>query len=165
MEWQDLINDPSLNDLPFKIELNEKGKIEMSPATNRHGRMQGKVHSLIMQLCSMGELYLECSIQTSKGVKVADVAWASNEFFAKYGETTPLPVAPEICVEILSPSNTTNEMNEKIDLYLAKGAHEVWLCDENGTLSIHTHEGQIKVSRIVNDFPQNILEACPYETH
>ena len=35
MQWQEVIAHPSLQDLPFKIELNEYGKIEMSPASNR----------------------------------------------------------------------------------------------------------------------------------
>ena len=30
--------DPSLRDLPYKIELNSRGKIEMSPASNRRRR-------------------------------------------------------------------------------------------------------------------------------
>lgn len=36
MRWQDVIRHPSLQDLLFKIELNEYGKIEISPASNRH---------------------------------------------------------------------------------------------------------------------------------
>jgi Uma2 family endonuclease len=158
MRWQDVIEHPSLQDLPFKIELNEYGKIEMSPASNRHGRLQAKLSLLLAEHGSAGELYLECSIDTRKGVKVADVAWSSPEFFAEYGETTPLPVAPEICIEIVSPSNSTVEMNEKIDLYLAKGAKEVWLCDDEGNITIHTPKGMQEHSAILETFPSNILE-------
>ncbi|HLC15211.1 MAG TPA: hypothetical protein VJL89_03170 [Thermodesulfovibrionia bacterium] len=61
MEWQEVINHPSLQDLPFKIELNEHGNIEMSPASNRHGRLQGKIFLLLEKLGKNGELYLECS--------------------------------------------------------------------------------------------------------
>ena len=60
-------------------------------------------------------------------MKVANVEWASGEFIATYGDTTPYPHAPEICVEIVSPSNTKAEMEHKVELYLAKGAHEVWI--------------------------------------
>jgi len=35
MQWQDVINDKSLQDLPYKIELNEHGNIVMSPASNK----------------------------------------------------------------------------------------------------------------------------------
>lgn len=157
MKWQEVIEHPSLKDLPFKIELNENGKIIMSPASNRQGRLQVKLSLLLAKYASDGELYLECSIDTRKGVKVADVAWSSPEFFAEYGEMTPLPVAPEICVEIVSPSNSQREMMEKIDLYLAKGAQEVWLCDDDGNLTIHTTKGQTESSHLIQTFPQNIL--------
>ena len=157
MKWQDVIEHPSLKDLPFKIELDENGKIIMSPASNRHGRLQVKLSLLLAKYASDGELYLECSIDTRKGVKVADVAWSSPEFFAEYGEITPLPVAPEICIEIVSPSNSQREMMEKIDLYLAKGAREVWLCDDDGNLTIHTPKGMIQRSNLITEFPSSIL--------
>ena len=157
MKWQDVIEHPSLQDLPFKIELNEYGKIEMSPASNRHGRLQAKLSLLLAKHGSDGEIYLECSIDTRKGVKVADVAWSSPDFFAEYGETTPLPVAPEICIEIISPSNSQREMAEKIDLYLAKGAKEVWLCNDEGNITVHTPKGLRENSSLLNTFPKHIL--------
>jgi len=158
MKWQEVIEHPSLQDLPFKIELNEYGKIEMSPASNRHGRLQLQLSFLFREQNQQGEIYLECSIDTRKGVKVADVAWSSPEFFAEYGELTPLPVAPEICVEIISPSNSQQEMSAKIDLYLAKGANEVWLCDDEGDLIIYAPQGRIEASRLFPNFPNNILQ-------
>jgi Uma2 family endonuclease len=45
--------------------------------------------------------------------------------------------APEICVEILSPSNTAREIDEKIALYFEAGACEVWICERDGTLKFH----------------------------
>jgi Uma2 family endonuclease len=157
MEWQEVIEHPALQNLPFKIELNEHGKIEMSPATNRHGRLQGRIYSLLERHGANGEIYLECSISTHKGIKVADVAWSSESFFANYGEQTPLPMAPNICVEILSPSNSNAEMAEKIDLYLAKDAQEVWLCDDDGNIEIHASAGIIAQSAILPSFPANIF--------
>jgi Uma2 family endonuclease len=159
MHWQEVINHPSLKDLPFKIELNKYGKIEMSPASNHHGRLQGRIFSLLEKLGKLGELYLECSIQTSAGVKVADVAWCSKDFFQAHGEETPLQVAPEICVEVLSPSNSDAEMSEKIDLYLARGAKEVWICDDRGGMSFYAHAGRIGWSAIIGKFPSDIFNA------
>ena len=40
MNWQEICDDPQLRDLPYKIELNEWGKIVMSPASNFHGILQ-----------------------------------------------------------------------------------------------------------------------------
>lgn len=36
MEWQDVCNHPDLKDLPFKIEVNERGQIVMSPVKVIH---------------------------------------------------------------------------------------------------------------------------------
>jgi Uma2 family endonuclease len=44
-----------------------------------------------------------------------------------HGFETPYTRAPEICVEVTSPSNSRKEMREKIDAYFAAGAKEVWL--------------------------------------
>ncbi|HSA71392.1 MAG TPA: Uma2 family endonuclease, partial [Burkholderiales bacterium] len=35
--------------------------------------------------------------------------------------------APELCIEVVSPSNSRQEMREKIEAYLATGAEEVWI--------------------------------------
>ena len=36
MKWQEVLEDKSLQDLPYKIELNAWGQIVMSPAKVRH---------------------------------------------------------------------------------------------------------------------------------
>jgi Uma2 family endonuclease len=151
MEWASVINNPLLKDLPFKIELNKWGKILMSPASNNHGRLQYEVGKRIDKHKGGGKVIMECSIQTSDGVKVADVAWASDAFIEQYGYTTPYIKAPEICVEITSPSNSKGEIEEKVQLYLAKGAVEVWVVDQNGGTLYYTHEGQLSRSREIQN--------------
>ncbi|MDM8543866.1 Uma2 family endonuclease [Desulfococcaceae bacterium HSG7] len=137
MDWQEVIENPFLQNLPFKIELNKWGKILMSPASNNHGRWQFEVGTLIKRKKQSGTIITECSIKTPDGVKVADVAWLSDEFVEKYGFITPYDIAPEICVEIVSPSNSKEEMEEKIKLYLNQGAKEVWLCNQEGEISYY----------------------------
>jgi Uma2 family endonuclease len=85
----------------------------MSPATNQHGLYQARIVRWLSTLLTGGEPLVECGIQTAEGVKVADVAWGSTAFFKRNCRANPYQEAPEIVVEILSPSNTTEEMNEK----------------------------------------------------
>jgi Uma2 family endonuclease len=147
MEWSQVINNRFLKDLPFKIELNKWGKILMSPASNSHGHIQFEVGAKIRDgKQGHGKVITECSIQTSQGVKVADVAWISDDFFARYGYDTPYKRAPEICVEIVSPSNSKGEMEEKIELYLAKGGREVWIVREKGGTEFYNYDGLIEKS-------------------
>ena len=156
MDWKDVIAHPALQDLPFKIELNERGQIVMSPASNKHGRLQAQIIRLLEELLGRGESFAECSIDTPRGVKVADVAWASDGFIAEHGYETPYRRAPEICVEIQSPSNSEEEMQEKITLYLAKGAQEVWICNLEGNGRYFGYEGHLDRSALAPSFPTTI---------
>ncbi len=153
MQWAEVIADTTLADLPYKIEMNEWGKIEMSPATNRHSGLQMEIAVLLRKLLKNGKSYPEISIETAKNVKVADVVWASDQFLAQHGLQTPYQVAPEICVEVMSPSNTEREMLMKIELYLERGAQEVWICSEIGQVRFFTRAGQQIHSPLCPDFP------------
>ncbi|MBB1126442.1 Uma2 family endonuclease [Thiospirillum jenense] len=153
MQWSEVIADTTLADLPYKIEMNEWGKIEMSPATNFHSGLQMEIAVLLRELLKDGKSYAEISIETAKNVKVADVVWASNQFLSQYGLETPYHVAPEICVEVMSPSNTEREMLMKTELYLERGAQEVWICLATGQLRFFTSAGQQTHSPLCPDFP------------
>jgi len=156
MKWADVLADKSLSDLPYKIELNEKGKIEMSPASNRHGKLQARIIQHLNALMKSGEAFPECSIATSQNVKVADAVWQSDAHFSTHGDATPYAVAPEIVVEIVSPSNSSYEITTKKQLYFAAGAIEVWICNDAGELSFYNANGQIDRSNLCPDFPLNV---------
>ena len=156
MSWQAICDNPLFQDMPFKFETNRWGKIEMSPASNRHSRYQGLITRLFNRLLSAGEAIPECSIQTANGVKVADVAWASAGFLQRHGVADPYPEAPEIVVEILSPSNTLAEMEEKKELYFARGAREFWICQEDGLMRFYNNHAQLAVSALAPGFPARV---------
>jgi Uma2 family endonuclease len=124
--WSEVLTNPYLKDLPFKIELNRAGMIEMSPASNVRGIVKGEL-AIELSKKRGGRAVMGCSIQTTNGVRVADVAWLTTAKYKAFGEETPYPTAPDICVEIMSPSNTWAEMHMKASLYLEAGAKEVWI--------------------------------------
>jgi Uma2 family endonuclease len=157
MEWAEVVDNPLLQNLPFKIELNKFGKLLMSPASNRHGNIQGRLSGLLWNALPNGEIITECSIQTADGVKVADVAWASAEFIAELGYATPYPKAPELCIEIASPSNSKLEMAEKVQLYLGRGAREVWIVYENRNVELFSCAGPIPASALVPEIPKKLF--------
>jgi Uma2 family endonuclease len=128
----------------------------MSPASNIHGGAQFRIGKLIEKYREDGEAITECSIETIDGVKVADVCWRSDDFLKKYGYVTPYKIAPEICVEVISPSNAKDEIEEKVSLYFSKGAKEVWICDEDGNMEFYKIEGKVKESEIVPQFPDKV---------
>jgi Uma2 family endonuclease len=156
MNWQQVCDEPSLQDLPFKIELNEFGQVVMSPASNEHGRYQMRLGTLLTQHIPDGEVIAECSVETSKGVKVADIAWISASFLSRYGYRTPYPQSPEICVEIASPSNSDKELEDKMQLYFQQGAREVWICNSFGNIDFYNAAGLLKSSLSIPSFPEVI---------
>lgn len=155
MEWAEVCEMPVLQNLPFKIELNEWGNIIMSPASNLNGYLQTEIAYWLKTNQPSGKVLTECSVQTIKGVKVADVAWGSNDFFKKNALQTPFQMAPEVCVEIVSPSNSKAEIEEKISLYLSKGAKEVWICNEKGSIKFYSYAGEKPASELFMDVPIN----------
>ena len=157
MQWQDVIHNSYLKDLPFKIELNRWGRIEMSPASNRHALLQSRLAQWVRTAIGKGETLTAASIQTSDGVRVPDVVWASDTFLAEHDFETPFSRAPNICVEIISPSDSRLEMLEKTLLYLEAGATEVWLVSESGQLEVEDAEGAREDFRLLPGIREILL--------
>ncbi len=159
LSWETLCTDPRyafLDDLPFKVETNEWGQIVMSPTYLRHGLFQVRIAELLGAHLPEGQATVEASVQTQKGVKVADVAWFSATRWAEVRDAFATPVAPEICVEVRSASNTADEMDQKRDLYFAAGADEVWICDIDGRVHFFDREGERERSVRAPRFPERI---------
>src|SRR5882724_4406932 len=116
--WAELLADRELAKIEGRIETDRYGHIIMSPPpAPSHGSYQLEIGHLLRQIMPEGRVVTECPISTADGVKAADVAWASPECMRNLGNRACFPQAPEICVEVLSPSNTQAEINEKMALY------------------------------------------------
>ena len=113
--YRQLCADPRFANVPGKIELDTWGRIFMSPASNYHGVIQGRI---VQRLAALpGQAMVETSVLTPVGLFVADVTWGSVLFIQQHQHETPFTKAPEICIEIASPSNSSKELREKIDGY------------------------------------------------
>ncbi|KJV06005.1 Uma2 family endonuclease [Methylocucumis oryzae] len=156
MNWQEVCSNPHLKNLPFKIELNEYGHIVMSPMKVLHSLLQGKIEKLLLHFTKGGEAFPECAIFTPKGTKVADVVWVSEQRLQIIKYETECSIAPEICIEVMSDSNTEKEMLEKMQLYFAQHAEEFWLCDQQGGMRFFAPNMELLHSEKFPDFPKKI---------
>ena len=157
MDWQEVCENPQLQDLPFKMELNHWGQIVMSPAKNIHSVLQWEIQRTIYDLLGKnGKVIPECSIQTSDNIKVADVVWISSTRYEQVKHEIAYSTAPEICIEVISASNTHQEMMEKKSLYLEAGAEEVWFCSVEGQIRFYDRSNELEHSRLIPDFPQQV---------
>ena len=56
-----------------------------------------------------------------------------------------VPFAPDLAVEVLSPSDRASELQEKLDDYLAAGTTAVWVIDPaRRTVEVHTADGRVR---------------------
>lgn len=157
--WGAISADTELAELNFRIETNKFGQLVMSPPPSpSHGKKQFGIGSLIEDLTSGGgEVLTECPISTSDGIKAADIAWCSDEVWETAKDENCFFECPELCVEVLSPSNTKSEIKEKQKLYFEAGAKEVWICDLEGKMTFYTNEeNALEKSNMLPDPPQNV---------
>ena len=148
--YRDLCEDLRFANLPGKVELDLWGRVLMSPATNYHSALQTRLSQELSVLG--GQAFVEASVLTAAGVLVADVAWASAEFMRAHGFETPYTQAPELCIEVVSPSNSVKELREKTEAYLAAGADEVWIVyPQSKRCEFYCKQGLIARSRYTVD--------------
>jgi Uma2 family endonuclease len=78
-------------------------------------------------LCGEAGVRLRRNPDTTVGI---DVVYVSPELAAmQSGETTLVEGVPVLVVEILSPNDTQEQIDEKVDGYLQAGVRLVWVID------------------------------------
>ncbi len=82
-------------------------------------------------------------------VRGIDVAFVGNEKLKEHGIPEKyFPVAPDIAVEVISPGNTFDEIQDKIIEYIASGATLVWIIyPKQKMVQIHKKSNVIQVLR------------------
>jgi Uma2 family endonuclease len=150
VRYRDLCEDPLFANVPGKIEIDVWGRMVMSPPAVYHGLLQGR---LIATLAALGGQPLgEVPIATPQGLFLPDVAWASMQFMSVHRSENPLMTAPELCIEVVSPSNSIKEMKEKKEAYFASGAHEVWIVyPQSKRCEFHGRQGLLERSSYAVD--------------
>ena len=70
-------------------------------------------------------------------VRAPDVAWIAPGRIEEGTQGFP-ELAPDLAVEVKSPSNTTAEMTSKAEMWLSNGSLQTWVVNpENTTVTIH----------------------------
>lgn len=148
--YRALCDDPCYANVPGKIELDAWGRMVMTPASVYHGVLQGR---LCRRLAALGgEVIIEAPIVTRTALFVADLAWASSAFMSAHGAETPLTRAPELCIEIVSPTNSVKELREKIAAFLECCALEVWIVyPQSRRIEVHGLQGPLPRSQYAVD--------------
>lgn len=137
--WSQLASDPNA---PDYYEINEFGELIMSPRpTNNHQRIV-MAAAIAIERQLGPEAVVEISVLTDRGIRVPDVVWMPPAKWLQQKDKTPLTAVPELCVEVLSPGNTREEIAMKAGAYLRGGGREVVVIGLGGEIEVIGSEGK-----------------------
>lgn len=118
-------------------ELLDGALLTMPPSSEGHGVVAGRIATCIGAAdmeSRRGELIVADAgyklTSNPDTVLAPDVAFLVKERVRPREQRKGFPPgAPDLAVEVLSPSNTATEMLRKVNLYLESGSRIVWLVD------------------------------------
>ncbi len=122
--------------LPFEAELVRGEILEMPPAGQAHGGICGNIYFALRLWATSHDCVVttnDAAVLTERDpdtVRGPDVGLVSKSKLPE-GKLPvgALEVAPELVVEIKSPSNRWPERHDKVGEYVNAGVTEVWLID------------------------------------
>jgi Uma2 family endonuclease len=137
-----------LPDDHMRHELVEGELRTMSPAGGEHGRVALAIGARILQHVDEHGLGLAFAAETGfvlhRGpdtVRASDVAFvAAGRLPAGAGRGFP-ELAPDLVVEVVSPSDRASEVAEKAAMWLDAGVRLVWVVDPQARLAAVHHPG------------------------
>ena len=127
---------------------------EMSPSGWRHGAVVDNLHTLLgsfIRARGLGRGFgaetgfrIACDPDT---VRAPDFAFIAKEHIpSEPPEEGYWPGAPDLAVEVLSPSDRTGEVDEKIDAWLNAGCAAVWVIDPKlETVTVYRSRTDVQV--------------------
>jgi Uma2 family endonuclease len=120
------------DDDSVRTELDEGELITMPPTGMDHGYYEGRIASILIpyvtQHC-LGRIYVgETGFRLSTGtVRAPDVAFVRQERLGALQGRGFAKGAPDLAVEIFSPSDSVPQLMRKVKQYFAAGCHTVWI--------------------------------------
>jgi Uma2 family endonuclease len=131
-------------------ELDEGELIVMPPPMYRHGRIQARVARLLGNFVddrALGEVATECGFRLSaETVLGPDVVFNRRERLALIDFDHYSSFAPDLVVEVVSPSANARQFNRKIGQYLKSGTHTIWVLDpDSETVNVYQREGAFRM--------------------
>ena len=110
-------------------------KENLMPTGTLHGVVTGRLTAYLTVYVIENGLGETCAAETGfrlapKTVRGSDIAFITKEKLEIFGVPINFfPVAPDLAVEVISPSNTYDEIQDKIEKYFNGGTKLVWIVD------------------------------------
>ena len=107
--------------------------ITMAPPKSLHSRIARKLFKLLeamLERSGSREAFLEAGYvlaRNSLTIRQPDISVLTKERVRSTGEDDYFEGAPELAIEVVSPSDAAEDLQIKVDQYLAAGAKQVWI--------------------------------------
>jgi Uma2 family endonuclease len=128
------------------LELHHGEVVEVAAPKHRHHRRQRRLRRLMEPLADpVGEVELEFAYRPLPEHEcwVADIGFVFRERYDRIPLDGYLAGAPDLVIEVLSPSNRDAEIEEKRKLCLGNGSREFWVVDdEDREIKVSTPDGR-----------------------
>ncbi len=99
--------------------------------------------SKYLTVSSIGKVLTNMAFQiNSKSAPIPDVAFVMSQRFVGVDVSKAFPGAPDLAIEIMSPTDKWSEVAEKVQLYLQAGTTIVWVVDPFDRAVNVYHKGQ-----------------------
>jgi len=126
-------------------ELRHGELVEVPPPVHRHVWLQYQIRRLLEAHAPEGDIVREempFRLMPDDEYWVVDVAYMTRTTWDRIDPGGYLNCAPELVVEVLSPSNTATEMNDRKMTFFKSGCKEFWLVDPvNRQIDVSTPDG------------------------
>jgi Uma2 family endonuclease len=124
-----------LPDDDYKYELVEGGLIRMPPSGGEHGYVASNIAGLLRNYVKASNLGVVCGAETGfvlkrnpDTVRAPDASFVAKERIPAEGiPRTYWPFAPDLAVEVVSPNDRFDEVQEKVAEYFTAGTRLVWV--------------------------------------
>ena len=132
-----------LPDDGMRHELDEGELVSMPPTAIDHGEIQLEVAYLLKKFVrsrSLGTVLVETGFRLSRGtVRAPDVSFIRADRMRKRDRQRLFEGAPDLAVEVISPSESASDIAHKVEQYLHAGA-EVWVVVYPRSRTVHMYE-------------------------
>jgi Uma2 family endonuclease len=146
---------------PFYYELHNGEIVQVPRPELKHHVLQERQLELFRAASAgVGHVSMELAFRAlpEYEFRVADVAYVSQERWEKIDLEDYFRGAPDLVVEVLSPSNTAAEMSKKKRLCLENGCREFWVLDtELRQVEVSTPDGITTTYRDGQEIPLRLF--------
>jgi Uma2 family endonuclease len=130
----------SVGNRDVRYELVEGELITVSPGMLPHNLIRDAILTVLRAFVMLRKLGTVVSEQAfhlfASTVRVPDVAFIRSG--RSLASDAPIEGAPDLAVEVVSPTNTARELDQRISDYFAAGCHRVWVVyPEDHEIYIH----------------------------